>query len=333
MAQPSLPTLQPSFTPFAHRPQTTEPVSVVIPSFARPGNLHHQLVWLLQLEPLHRRRSEVIVSHGSQRSWDERDAIDRATAEGCAAARRSCAGALVRHVNSTALNARVFTAHRFFAAAQSGNEVLLHLDDDLVPGEAMLVALVDAVALEPGFPAAPRPGLYGPSGFGRACGPAGYQRGQGADPSAAAVITNLAAASKALNRRYLDAFEDSFGPLLHGTRGNGEDLTYSHVAQRSGGVRRALGTCDAEGSQRDACAVATGEFAYLSRAINPKDGAAFHYGVFGVFFEVGSQPSPFLARHPPGLRDDPCARAVQMRGGAALKHGAFSAGQRGDRGV
>ena len=93
----------------------------------------------------------------------------------------------------------------------------------------MLQALIDSVATEPGFPsyadyhAAPAalppspdtapaayppspdtaPGLYGPSGFGRACGEAGYQRGRGADPSAAAVLTNLAAASQAPYRRYL----------------------------------------------------------------------------------------------------------------------------------
>ena len=41
-SQPSLPP-QPSYSPFAYRPRTEQPVSVVIPSFARPGNLHHQV--------------------------------------------------------------------------------------------------------------------------------------------------------------------------------------------------------------------------------------------------------------------------------------------------
>jgi hypothetical protein len=58
-SRPSLPP-QPSYSPFAYRPRTKQPVSVAIPSFTRPGNLHHQLVWLLQLEPLHRRGSEVL---------------------------------------------------------------------------------------------------------------------------------------------------------------------------------------------------------------------------------------------------------------------------------
>ena len=78
--------------------------------------------------------------------------------------------------------------------------------------------------------------------------------------------------NQALNRRYLAAFDQLFAPLLRSTRGNGEDLTYSHFARLAGGARRAIGTCDNEGHLRDACAVATGEFAYLTGAINPQDG-------------------------------------------------------------
>ena len=100
-SQPSLPP-QPSYSPFAYRPRTKQPVSVVIPSFTRPGNLHHQLVWLLQLEPLHRSGSEVLISHGSARSWNERDAIDHAAAAGCAAPQIRCAAAPVRHMDSAA---------------------------------------------------------------------------------------------------------------------------------------------------------------------------------------------------------------------------------------
>ena len=148
-APPRLPPRLPvqAYTRFAHAPQTAHPVSVVIPSHARPHNLPHQLLWLLQLEPLHRAGSEIIISHGSLGSWEQRDAIDRGAAEACAAttgappAAPGCADRPVRHVDSTARNAEHFTAHRYFAAARSANEVLLHLDDDLVPGEAMLQAL------------------------------------------------------------------------------------------------------------------------------------------------------------------------------------------------
>lgn len=260
-----------------HQPRTAQPISVVVPSFARPHNLHHQLIWLLQLEPLHRSGSEVLIAHGSKLSWEQRNGVDAATADGCASLEGRCATSPVRHINSVALNTEYFTAHRFFAARESRNAVLLHMDDDLVVGETMLQALIDAVVAEPGFPDAPSPGLYGPSGFGRACGAAsGYQRGRGADPSAATVLTNLAATSVKLNERYLSVFNDTYGPALQYTRGNGEDLTYSQVARLNGWPRRALGSCDAQGQQRDACATASGEFFYLVGAVNPRGGGAFH---------------------------------------------------------
>ena len=264
--------------PFVHQPRSAQPVSVVVPSFARPNNLHHQLIWLLQLEPLHRSGSEVLISHGSRSSWEQRSVVDGAIADGCAGLEgRGCAASPVRHLDSAALNDEYFTAHRFFAARASRNEVLLHMDDDLVVGEAMLQALIDAVVAEPGFPDPPAPGLHGPSGFGRACSAAsGYQRGRGADPSAAIVLTNLAATSKSLNERYLRVFNLTYAPVLQHTRGNGEDLTYSQVARQAGGPRQALGGCDAQAQQRDACATASGEYAYLAGAVNPRSGGAFH---------------------------------------------------------
>ena len=288
------PPAQPHYQPFVHQPRSAQPVSVVVPSFARPHNLHHQLIWLLQLEPLHRSGSEVLIAHGSRSSWEQRGAVDDATADGCAVLR--CAASSVRHIDSTALNEEYYTAHRFFAARESHNEVLLHMDDDLVVGEAMLQALIDAVVAEPGFPDAPSPGLYGPSGFGRACGAAsGYQRGRGTDPSAATVLTNLAVTSKRLNNRYLHVFNATYGPLLQHTRGNGEDLTYSHVARLGGGPRQALGSCDTQGQQRDACATASGEWAYLAGAVNPRGGGAFH-GQQG-HFDVRDRLCRCLATH------------------------------------
>lgn len=61
----------------------------------------------------------------------------------CAAvARAPCTLALVRHIDAIDLNARWFTAQRYHAAAGATNEVILHLDDDLLPGEATLQLLV-----------------------------------------------------------------------------------------------------------------------------------------------------------------------------------------------
>ena len=261
---------------FQYDPVKVVPVSVVIPSFARPHNIRHQLRWLLSLEPLHRQGSEVIISHGSSQSYTESDNINSARVSmRCI----TCSEAPLRHLNQTSLNLRWFTAHRFFAASAAKNDVVLHLDDDLVPGEAMLQALIDTVALEPGFPhyeaASTPPGLHGPSGMGRSCSANGYQRGRTGGTSVA-VLTNLASSSRALNMRYIKAFED-VAPLLEATRGNGEDLTFSWFARRGGGQRTANGTCDVP--DRDACATSRGEFQWLTGAIDPGGGkgdGAFH---------------------------------------------------------
>lgn len=78
-------------------------------------------------------------------------------------------------------------------------------------------ALIDRVALEPGFPEAElKWGLYGPSGLGRTCGSRGYKQG-----GTKIVLTSLAATSAATNRAFTRQFED-FAPLLEGSRGNGE---------------------------------------------------------------------------------------------------------------
>jgi hypothetical protein len=125
------------YEPFVYKPMTAQPVSVVVASFARTENTPHALHWLWQLEPLKRTGSEVLISHGSKASFAQRHAIDQSAAALCAA-KSSCGGARARHLNSTALNARWYTAHRFFAALQSKTDVVLHIDDDLVPGEPML---------------------------------------------------------------------------------------------------------------------------------------------------------------------------------------------------
>lgn len=48
----------------------------------------------------------------------------------------------VVHIDAVFRNARWFTAHRYLAAANASNQVVLHLDDDLVPGERTMQLLV-----------------------------------------------------------------------------------------------------------------------------------------------------------------------------------------------
>ncbi|KAL1530731.1 hypothetical protein AB1Y20_001630 [Prymnesium parvum] len=254
---------------FSYTPQTSEPVTIVIASFGRPSNLPTAAAYLLQLEPLRRPRSELLISHGSRRSLASAAACDATAASICAAAPApGCAVGKLRHVDATALNRRYFAAQRFFSARRNGsNAVLLHVDDDLVPTEAMLQALVDHVAQERGFPhyAWDAPGLVGPSSFRRSCGPAGYTRGhQPADAAHPAVLTNLAATSAVANARFVDAFaREGYAPLLLATRGNGEDLLFSHAIGRAGGERQTVGACAESSASRDSCGLRQGEFAWI----------------------------------------------------------------------
>lgn len=294
--------------PFEHAPLTSEPVSVVIASFGRPSNLPHQLLWLLQLEPMFRAGSEVIVSHGSSASLASRDAVDEALATGCRAG-AGCARAPIVHRNATRENAEVFSAQRFFAAAGASCRVLVHLDDDLVPGGPMLQALVDAVALEPGFPSYERspPGLYGPSGLARSCGARGYTRGHEApDAASPAVLTGVSATSAVANARYLDGFAD-FDATLRRTRGNGEDLTFSDFVRRAGGERRSLGACG--GRYRDGCATAAGELGWVrGGAAEPGSAASFH--ARPGHYESRGQLCRCLAA---GLSREPLAECAEPR--------------------
>ena len=237
---------------------------MIIPSYSRPSNLRHTVLWLLPLEPMQRQGSEIIITHGSAASY--------------AAARHLVDG--VRHLDYTTTNEdeRWFVAQRYFAAAAAAhNNVLLHLDDDIVPGESMLQALIDAVALEPGFPlyVDHAPGLYGPSGLSRSCGKSGYTRGYEPLASEAdrAVLTTLASCSKALNAKWLAVANRSFHPLLKRTRGNGEDLTYSFVAGRK--HQRHLGRCTA-GKLRDACATVAGEYYWVRGGEETPAGFTYH---------------------------------------------------------
>lgn len=136
-------------------------------------------------------------------------------------------------------------------------------------------ALIDAVALEPGFPRhlITAPGLHAPSGLRRSCGHHGYSTGhQPIDESSPAVLTTLAAGSAALNAMWLAA-ADQFRPLLAATRGNGEDLTYSFVARRGGGAIRHVGSC--AGRYREGCAARNGEYYWVRGG--ERKGGAFTY--------------------------------------------------------
>ena len=261
---------------FSHTPSSSAAVTVVIPSFQRPSNLFFSLPWLLRLEPLQRPGSEVIVSHGSARSFGTREALDVNISAAWAPLR--CAP--VHHIDATATNRKYYASHRFFTAKEHASpaNVLLHVDDDLVPTEPMLQALIDRAAVA-------RVGqLFGPSGHGRSCGRGGYSRGdQPLESSSIAVLTNLAATSASSNAHFVAVFS-RYAPMLERTRGNGEDLAFAHAMRAHAAGRwvssELLGQCagdvdDHAGTarqdvrakmSRDACGLSSGEFAFVRGA-------------------------------------------------------------------
>ena len=247
LSSPSSPAGQSWGAPFSHKPVTREPVAVVIPSFSRPTNLAHSIVWLLQLEPMRRPGSEIIVSHGSVRSLSLAPLVDANVTRLCdEALPPGCAGsATVRHLDSIENNRDVFAAQRYHAArnASSDCNVLIHLDDDLVPSEAMLQALADSVATEKGFPHSAR-GLYGPSSLGRRCGSSGYATAPSLGASASFFLpAGITATSAAANRAYTDSFYADYRAVLQATKGNGEDLTFAHAVWRRSGRLQEVGNC------------------------------------------------------------------------------------------
>lgn len=279
------PTSQPAgfASPFSYTPRSSyEPVSIIIPSFSRPSNLPFALAWLLRLEPLHRTKSEILVTHGSMRSFAAATVIDANVTRLCngAPAARTCAAGFtqrVRHLDAIALNTEVLVAQRHFAGRNATNAVLLHLDDDLVPSESMLQALIDRVASERGFPdyVHDAPGLYGPSGLGRSCGKAGYDVAPRRDdemiPTGGAFLpSQLTATSAAANGAYLSRFDD-FRPLLRSSGGNGEDLAFAFSVGDRGGARLPVGYCAGRRALaatnprawRDACATREVEIAWV----------------------------------------------------------------------
>ena len=65
------------------RASLTPGLSVVVPSFARPDNLHVQLFYLLRLPVMQHPSSEVLIAHGSRVSYDHRNLIDGAVEQAC----------------------------------------------------------------------------------------------------------------------------------------------------------------------------------------------------------------------------------------------------------
>ena len=160
------------------------PLSIVIPTVGgasqRRRNLARLLHTLLASPLLRHPSSEVVINHGNQASWLDRAALTEQVAQcgtTCASGGPVVAGAVVNTSKLTHLDgprAELFAASRFFAAAASRNEIVVSMDDDVMPFGSqlgLLGALVCSVHTELRTKGAP-PGLHGSQV--RHCGSGGY---------------------------------------------------------------------------------------------------------------------------------------------------------------
>ena len=242
----------------------TIPVSVVIPTMSSERT-RWCLPWLIaelsQGPLLHNSKSEILISHGSNESFEMRDEISRRTirelrwslarrlkvidshSDGVIATRKAFALSQISHLLGPSIE--MYAAARYYAAAIAQNEVIISIDDDVLPYPSqmkLLLELACSVTREAGFPRyatnAPPPGLHGPQK--RYCDLFGYtepprRRGRASVPREAILLTDFAAMSRTLVRRVTADFNESFGMLMRSEHGNGEDITFAHAVKRHGG--------------------------------------------------------------------------------------------------
>jgi len=241
----------------------TIPVSVVIPTMSSERT-RWCLPWLIaelsQGPLLHNSKSEILISHGSNESFMMRDEISRRTirelqwslnrrlkvidphSDGIVATRKAFSLSQISHLLGPSVE--MYAAARYYAAAIAQNEVIISIDDDVLPYPSQIKLLLElgcSVTREAGFPRyeanVPPPGLHGPQK--RYCDLQGYTeprgRGRAPVPREGILLTDFAAMSRTLVRRVVADFNESFGMLMRSEHGNGEDIAFAHAVKRHGG--------------------------------------------------------------------------------------------------
>ena len=180
-----------SYTILSNTPSSYIPVTVVIPSFNRPHNFDISLPYLCAMKSV----NEIIISHGQPSSYKIAPKFQHPK---------------IKHLKN--YNNEYGATQRFFAALKAQNNIIIYLDDDMIPSEDLVNKLALAVQKE-------SIGLYGP--LSRRCDKRGYGI-KGNDT----ILTPILATSKIFNQSYISHFH-WYKDLLRDTHGNGEDLTYN----------------------------------------------------------------------------------------------------------
>ena len=269
---------EPNASAVCHGLNNTEPspVSIVIPHMGgrRHNNLGHLIAFLLSQRFMRHPSSEIVINHGCNLSWSERGMLDGlsrrllTTGPGRGAqkpfaqmkqtAASAAAAARIRGAVTHMFGPRteLFAASRYFAAAEARNEVLVSMDDDVMPYPSQ-AALVEALqcSVRREVLRGSQPALHGSQV--RFCGERGYEGRRPPDSSGdrrsqhdlsaphpdLVVLTNFAAMSRSRLRAVTARFDELYTPAMLATRGNGEDLSLAKAVGRfvvvSGHVRTA----------------------------------------------------------------------------------------------
>lgn len=228
-------------------------VSLIIPTGGRQqALLVNTVATLLNMAVLKRPGSQVVLSHYTNASVSRIESLRKAVAAVCDE------GTLIQ-VDSIRENAQFGPAHRFAVVAEvSTGDVVMHLDDDMLPSEALLNAMITNANEKRGM-------LWGYHKFVRRCSSDGYicqsppdvicvPHKSGTDTANAAngfsicrasaphqsstyTLTGVSAMARELSSKFViseQLSEATYGPLLRETDGNGEDLVFNHWALKSG---------------------------------------------------------------------------------------------------
>ena len=322
-------------------------VSVIVPSASRAAFLHLLLIALLKLKVLRQPHSEIIVSHATTESLAERPQLVARVRKGCS----ECNVSKISQVDSVVSNEALGCAHRYAVGMRAVNHVLIHLDDDLIPMDAIMVALVQHVCAEPGFPhydtgrATPRPAFYGTTP--RLCDSSGYQ----AYPKIPTwlfarryfVLTNIASLSRSLNNEFVVVLNRSYAPLMQATHGEGCDLVFNNFVIKQGSrptalrdhlLTKSVGNLRVQ-KQRQPLQQASSNHASSVVTMQQQQASNFHGGYerLGNHYATRYQICRCLAANHTGAALRACGTDAQALKQAARLWGAFkrnmSAGSRG----
>lgn len=179
--------------------------SVHILNYNRPWNINKQLDFFSKYDFI----DEIVVSNGSKKfAILERDVLKYPK---------------TKLIDDFENNDKLKTGRRWYTLANCKNDIIISMDDDLIPSENLLYDLVYNVIRNPIC-------IYGP--FKRLCNKSGYVSNP-SEEDYNTILTGLASSSKKVFKKYLNS--DNFNndmKILMKNNGNGEDILFNRYLMK-----------------------------------------------------------------------------------------------------